>query len=36
MMANADQIPALVARLGRIARHSFDHFEAAAIVRRET
>jgi hypothetical protein len=34
MMTNVDQIPGLVARLGRIARHSFDHFEAAAIIRR--
>jgi hypothetical protein len=36
MMSNVDQISALVARLGRISRHSFDHFETAAIIRRET
>jgi hypothetical protein len=36
MMTNVDQIPALVARLGRIARRAFDHFDSAGIIRRET
>lgn len=31
MMMTADQIPPLVKRLGVVARHSFDHFDAPAV-----